>query len=109
LLALLCSLAVPSVGVAARAPTSAERVAIERGLPAGQTSIPVRCVTLDVHVSGGYAKVTPVYRSSASCLRYAANGFYLLKRSGTTWAVVYNGSELPSCARRFPRDLTTCS
>jgi hypothetical protein len=114
LLALLCALALPAVGLAARAPTLTERIAITRALPAGQTSIPSRCVYFDTTVSGSYAKVTPAYlvdptAPSDPCLRYAANGFYLLERSGAKWAVVYTGSELPPCARHFPRDLTSCS
>jgi hypothetical protein len=114
LLALLLALALPAAGVAARAPTPAERVAITRALPAGQTSVPARCLYLETQVSGSYAKVTPTYLvdpaggSSDPCLRYAADGFYLLKRSGAKWAVVYTGSELPPCARHFPRDLTSC-
>ena len=112
-LALLCALVFPAAGVAARAPTPAERVAITRALPADQTSIPSRCVYLDTQVSGSYAKVTPAYLvtggSADPCVRYAANGSYLLKRSGTRWAVVYTGSEPPPCPRHFPRDLTSCS
>lgn len=115
LLALAWALAVPAAALAARAPTLTERVAITRALPAGQTAVPSRCLYLDTTVSGSYAKVAPVYLvvpaggSSDPCLRYAANGFYVLKRTGTKWGLVYTGSELPPCARHFPRDLTPCS
>ena len=114
-LALPSALALPAVAAAARTPTLSERVAITRALPAGQTSVPSRCLYLDVRVSGSYAKVEPVYLvdpargASDPCVRYAANGFYLLRRAGAEWAVVYTGSELPSCSKHYPRDLTSCS
>lgn len=41
------------------------------------------------------------------CVRYAANGFSILKKA-RRWRVIYEGSDLPSCSLRVPRDLIRC-
>lgn len=106
----------PATTHAARAPTRIERVYITRALPAYDRSLPAGCVFFDTRVStqAPYARVDPVYlvdwnRSSDPCARYAANGFYLLRRvSVTRWRIVHNGSDPPPCSLHIPRDLTTC-
>jgi hypothetical protein len=111
------ALAIPACSLAARAPTYNERVYITRALPAYERSVPAGCEYLDTRVSasGTYARVDPVYLvsyssfSSDPCGRYAANGFYLLRRlTATRWVIAYEGSVSPPCSQHFPRDLTSC-
>jgi hypothetical protein len=117
LAAIAAALAIPSTGIAARDPTYNERVYIARALPAYIRSVPAGCVYLDTRVStsGAYARVEPVWlvglppSPSDPCTRYAANGFYLLRRvTAKQWVIVYNGSEPPPCSRHYPGDLTPC-
>jgi hypothetical protein len=107
------ALSAPAAGAAARAPTHAEREAIVRALPAGIRAIPVGCVHLNVRVSRSprFAYVGPEFlnaRPGSRCLRYAGNGFFVLRKTGRAWRVVYTGSELPACSRGIPRDLVRC-
>ena len=45
--------------------------------------------------------------SNDPCLRYAGDGFFILKKTGG-WKVVYVGSDAPACSLRIPRDLLRC-
>jgi hypothetical protein len=101
-----------AVADAARSPTFGERVAITRALPAELRRYPVGCVRLVTVVSrsGLYARVTPEYlvRPSAgaqdACLRYAANGYFVLRKR-PNWRVQGSLSDRPPCAWGVPRDL----
>jgi hypothetical protein len=46
-------------------------------------------------------------RLGSRCIRYASNGFFVLKKA-PTWKVIFNGSVYPSCTLKVPRDLTPC-
>jgi hypothetical protein len=96
---------------AKRSPQLGEREAITAALPAWMRGEPVGCVWLDVSVSnnGKFATATPVYLNALKppCARYAANGYWILKKT-TRWRIVYNGSEPPQCSLGVPRDLTPC-
>lgn len=103
-------LALP-VASGARAPSLAERAAVVRALPAFVRNAPLECAWLKIRVSENprYALVDPVFMNTDAprCARYAADGFFVLRKSAK-WTVIYNGSDLPRCARRIPRDLVRC-
>jgi len=95
---------------AAREPTFKEREALTAALPPWLQREPVGCVWLDIRVSnnGRYATAGPVYLNALHlpCLRYAANGFWILKKT-TRWKIIYNGSGPSSCSLHVPKDLIT--
>jgi hypothetical protein len=97
--------------LASRQPTFKEREAITAALPAFLRTEPVACVYLQISVAtnGMWAIAQPEFlnATTAPCARYAANGYWLLKRT-TRWKVVYNGSEQPPCTLGAPKDLTAC-
>ncbi len=102
-----------SAASSARQPTMTERAAITAALPGWLHQYPVGCVSLDMSVSSvdrHFAKVAPqsLNAKHESCVRYASNGFWILKRT-TKWRIIFNGSPWPSCAALIPRDLTRCT
>lgn len=94
-----------------RQPSFKERQAITAALPASLRKEPVGCVWLQISVSNNprFAKVVPEVLNATRppCLRYAANGIWILKRL-TRWKIIFNGSDLPRCSLHIPRDLTRC-
>jgi hypothetical protein len=113
-LALFVAAAVAApVAVASRAPTLAERAAITRAAPLSLRNTPSECVWLSTRVANNsrYALVPPVYLNTTAagsrCARFASNGMYVLRR-GTTWTIVFEGSDLPRCSLGIPRDLVRC-
>jgi hypothetical protein len=99
----------PAGAGAARQPTFVEREALTAALPSFLQSDPVGCVWLDITLSGNgrYAKVAPGFLNASHppCAKYASNGWWLLKKTGTRWKIVFNGSEAPPCALGIPKDL----
>ena len=100
---------------AARQPTAAERQAITNALPQSIRAMPVGCVWLDIRVSRNpkYAYVAPEVLNALSpnskCLRYASNGFFILRKQSTgKWRVIFEGSNWPPCSQRIPLDLIRC-
>ena len=73
-----------SPATAARPPTLRERAAITAALPVAVQRYPIGCVYLGIVVStdARYSKVTSqvFYPQKSSCLRYAANGWYILRK-----------------------------
>lgn len=116
LIAVLAAIAAALVLVGAagakRAPTLNERAAITKALPASLRNVPVGCVWLKTAVSrsGAYALVSPVYLNALHlpCLRYAANGDFILRKRLGVWRIVFHGSDPPQCSLKVPRDLTVC-
>jgi hypothetical protein len=100
---------------AARAPTLSERTAITHALPAFVRNYPVGCASLSIQVSKNpdWARVGVQYLlepgppKSDPCLRYAANGFWILEQTAR-WKVVFNGSDGPPCSLGVPKDLGDC-
>ena len=96
---------------AARKPTFKEREALTAALPAWLRRYPIGCVWLEMSVSknGRYAKVAPGFLNATRppCLKYASNGYWILKRL-TKWKIIYNGSTDPPCSLRVPRELAPC-
>lgn len=102
---------------AARSPTLGERTAITRAMPAFVRNYPVGCASLSIQVSRNpdWARVGVQYllepgsSKSDPCLRYAANGFWILKKS-SRWKIVFNGSDGPACSLGLgvPQDLGGC-
>ena len=118
LLAVVAILALGLIASAAarRPPTPAERSAIVRALPksyrASIAKAPVGCVTLITHVStnGRFAQVTPRFSPRSVCVRYASDGFFVLKRvTAGTWRTSFDGSDQPSCDLGVPLDLISCA
>jgi hypothetical protein len=99
----------PAGAGASRQPTFSEREALTAALPSFVQAEPAGCVWLDITVSGngGYAKVAPGFLNAlhAPCAKYASNGWWILKKTGPRWKIVFNGSESPPCALRIPKDL----
>ena len=96
---------------AVRQPTFEEREGLTVAMPAWLRRYPVGCVWLDFSLSkngryaaGGYGVVHPTRRP---CLKYASNGYWILKRL-TKWKIIYNGSTDPPCSLRVPRELAPC-
>ena len=111
----LLSLLNAPLALAWRDPTLREREQITSWYPAGIRNAPVRCVFIVIHVSSKdaryaltYAQPLNVLKQHSGCLRYAANGFEILKRHGVEWRGVYSGSVDPPCSLKIPRDLTAC-
>ena len=102
------ALAIVGNATAARLPTLKERAAITSALPVAVRNYPVGCIWLDVRVAsnGEFAKVVPqvFFPSPMACVRYASNGFYIL-RMKTRWHIVFEGSASPPCSLRIPREL----
>ena len=101
-----------SAAPSARQPTARERAAITAALPPWLRQYPVGCVWLEISVSSTdrrFAKVAPQFLDATRepCVRYASNGFWILKRT-TRWKIIFNGSVWPSCSLRIPRDVTRC-
>src|SRR4029453_11039317 len=99
----LAGMALASVANAARSPTLTERQQLVRALPASVRKAPVECAWLKIRVSDSrrYALVTPVYLNARNgpCVRYAADGFFILRKAAGRWRVVYVGSDPPPCAK----------
>ena len=102
------TLAPAAAGAIPREPTLTERAAITAALPSSIRGYPVGCVWLSIAVSrsGRFAKVVPdVLRATRPpCLKYAGDGFYILKRV-TRWRVIFAGSVGPPCALRMPTEI----
>ena len=101
--------------VGARAPTLAEREAITSAYPKRIRDAPVECVFMVIRVSSrnpeyalAYPQVLNWRRRGSRCLRYAANGFDVLRKRRGTWRSVYSGSVEPRCPTPIPRDLVGC-
>jgi hypothetical protein len=94
---------------AARPPTNPERAVITQALPAWLRSYPVGCVWLIIRVSnnGRYALVEEGVNNPRQdpCVKYAFNGFWVLKRRAGRWKVIFNGSAGLPCSLGVPRDL----
>jgi hypothetical protein len=107
-LTLATALTLVAAATAARQPTLRERATITAALPASVQGYPVGCVYLSIVVStdAHYAKVTPqvFYPLKTSCLKYASNGWYILKKT-SRWKIIFNGSVPPPCGLGVPRDL----
>jgi hypothetical protein len=97
-----------AAATAARQPTLQERAAITAALPTLVQRYPIGCVYLGVVVSSNahYAKVTPqvFYPLKASCLKYASNGWYILRKT-SRWKIIFDGSVSPPCSLGVPKDL----
>lgn len=98
-----------------REPTLREREQITSWYPAYIRNAPAQCVYIVIHISsqnGRYALTYPQVLNAlephSGCLRYAANGFHILKRHGARWKSIYAGSVEPPCSLKIPRDLTRC-
>jgi hypothetical protein len=112
----LFSLLNTPLALAWREPTLREREQITNWYPAQIRNAPVRCVFIVIHVSSKdaryaltYAQLLNALKPHSDCLRYAANGFVILKRHGAKWTSIYSGSVEPPCSLKVPRDLTRCS
>ena len=91
-----------------REPTRSERSAITAALPPLVRADPVGCVWLNITLSrnGRFAMVvSDVLRATRPpCLKYAGNGFYILKRE-SRWRIIFTGSVGPPCALGVPKEI----
>lgn len=76
---------------------------------------PVECVWLKIRISSrdaayalASAQVLNWKQRGSRCLRYASNGFDVLRKRQGKWRFIYSGSDDPPCALRVPRDLVGC-
>jgi hypothetical protein len=104
----------PSEALGARQPSLSEREAITRTLPAFLRRAPVECLFVKITVStrnSRYALVVPQVINrrgkQSPCLKYAGNGFCIVKKT-RIWRIIYEGSDPPPCSLRVPRDITAC-
>ena len=111
----LLSLGSAAVALGSRAPTLREREQITKWYPAFIRNAPVECVYIVIRISSRDARYARTYpqvlnwrKKGSRCGRYAANGFYILKRRQARWRLVWQGSTEPSCSLKIPRDLTHC-
>lgn len=97
---------------AARPPTFKEREAITAAMPAWLRRYPIGCVWLGISVSsdGTYAEAGPGFLNATRppCLKYASNGYWLLRKRTKKWRIIFNGSDPPPCALKVPRELAPC-
>jgi hypothetical protein len=114
-MAIAVVLLAPAAAVASRPPTLSEREQITRSYPAYIRNAPVECVWLNIRISSRKASYALVatqvmnWRQRGSrCLRYAANGFDVLRKRRGKWTSIFTGSDEPPCALRVPRDLIAC-
>lgn len=98
----------------ARPPTFREQEGIVTALPASLRNTPVECLELKLRVSSRnprYASVGGTLlnweKAGSRCIRFGSNWGYILKK-GRRWKIIYEGTELPSCSLKIPRDLTEC-
>jgi len=98
-----------------REPTIREREQITEAYPAYVRNAPVECVWMDIRVSfqdaryaAAGAQVLNWQKRGSRCLRYASNGFDVLKKTGRTWRSIFAGSVEPPCSLGIPRDLIGC-
>lgn len=112
---LVLAVGLVSPAAARRPATRAERTALVRALPRayrlGIANAPAGCVTFVARISasGRYAEVTPRFSSRARCVRYASDGFFLVRRIAKRWTTIYDGSDEPPCSLGVPRDLIACA
>jgi hypothetical protein len=94
---------------AARPPSNSERASITHALPAWFRSYPVGCVWLIIKVSnnGRYALVSEGVNNPRQdpCVKYAFNGFWVLRRQARQWKVIFTGSAGLPCSLGVPLDL----
>jgi hypothetical protein len=109
------SLLMATPSFASRAPTVREREQIANSYPAYIRNAPVECVFIDIRISSRDARYARVgvqalnaLKPHSRCLRYAANGFDILKRERGKWKRIYSGSVEPPCSLKVPRDLILC-
>jgi hypothetical protein len=92
---------------ARRPPSRAERSGIAKAVHAALSPAPTRCYRLRIAVSTvdrRYALAEPRWRTGGTCLRYASNGFFVLRHPPRRrWRSVHNGSDPPVCDDRVPR------
>jgi hypothetical protein len=105
----------PAVAAASRPPTLSEREKITLVFPAFVRNAPVECVWLNIRISSrnaSYARAAALvlnWRQPGSrCLRYATDGFNILRKRDGKWRFIYSGSDNPPCALKVPRDLVGC-
>ena len=98
-----------------REPTIREREEITDSYPAYVRNAPVECVWMDIRVSAqdaryalAGAQVLNWEKRGSRCLRYASNGFDVLKKTGRKWRSIFAGSVEPPCSLGIPRDLIGC-
>lgn len=93
----LATLLLPAGAFAARAPTPKEEGAIWATVVKKLHPEPAICIGVFARVStvnSSYAYAQPTW----ACQKYAANGFYLLRRHGAGWVSIYGGSDPPPCS-----------
>jgi hypothetical protein len=94
---------------ASRQPTLQEREGITNALPSWFKKYPVGCIWLETIVSNNsrYGETGPVFLNALHepCLKYASNGFWILKKVGAQWKIVFNGSDAPPCSLGIPKDI----
>jgi hypothetical protein len=97
------------VALATRHASPSERAAIaplilrDDGLTSKSAS---GCARVSIQISSfsrDYAKAAAVFDlKEPRCVRFASNGFQLLRRSGDRWKIIYRGSEPPGCKPTVP-------
>ena len=106
-LALVLAAVVTGSAAARRVPTVPERAEIRGAMALALSSAPPACYAAVVYVSTvdrRYAYAAPRWRTTATCLRYASDGYLILRRT-THWRVVFNGSDAPPCTK-VPKRVT---
>jgi len=75
----------------------------------------VDCVFIDIRISSRDARYALVgvqalnaLKPHSRCLRYAVNGFDILKKQRGKWRSIFAGSDAPPCSLKVPRDLIQC-
>lgn len=94
-------LIVPALAVASRIATGSTRAAIERVVAPQGSSIPQRCVFVEVTTKDGgnwaiYGFNSANYRS---CGRWGFNGVDIVQRAHGQWKAVTSGSAMIPCGR----------
>ena len=67
----------------------------------------IKVSTRDSHYAWLAAQPINWRIKATGCINYAANGFYIVKKTDR-WRIIYEGSVEPSCSLHVPADLTLC-
>ena len=94
-------LVVPAMAVASRVATGSTRTAIERIVAPQGSSIPQRCVLVEVTTKDGDNWATWGFNGAhySSCGRWGFNGVDILQRAHGHWKAVTSGSAMIPCGR----------
>jgi hypothetical protein len=99
------ALALPALATAERAAVGGQRLAIERAAGLAGTTVPQRCLRVEITTKDGGRWATVGFNAARaqSCQRWGFNGVTIVHRARLRWRMVTSGSaEIPCGRYRIP-------